>query len=154
MGMTYFKKITFQDYVLLVIALVVAVWGIHLSRAAVLSGELTSSVYDTGATSSINTIMWQGTLPTDTTVRFQIASSNCQNGATNAPTCNTGNWSYLGNDGSVSTYYTPFAPNVQVPLRASDHGSKRYFRYKLFMISDSDGVSTPTITNIIIGWSR
>ncbi len=37
--------------------------------------------------------------------RLQIASSNCSNGATNPPTCDTGTWNYVGHDGSASSYF-------------------------------------------------
>jgi len=53
-------------------------------------GSLTSSIFDTQAVqgAAINTIMWRGDLPTNTAVKFQIASSNCDNGSLNPPpTC-------------------------------------------------------------------
>lgn len=151
-------RIGVVSMLILSVALIAIIFGlaireVRIARAAVLSGELTSSVFDSAATSTIFTIMWQGTQPSGTTVKFHIASSNCLNGATNAPTCSTGNWSYLGPDGSVTTYYNPGAPNTQVKVRQTDH-NKRYFRYKVFLTSDSDGISTPTITKIILSWSR
>lgn len=60
------------------------------------SGNLYSSVFDTGVTGGValNTVLWQGSQPTGTSVLFQIGSSNCSNGATNPPTCTTGTWAY------------------------------------------------------------
>lgn len=141
-----------------VLFLFLLLWGgAKNTRAATaqITGELTSSVFDSGATSTIFTIMWQGTQPSGTTVKFQLASSNCLNGASNAPTCTTGigNWSYLGPDGSASTYYNPGAPDTQVRVRQSDH-NKRYFRYKIILISDTLGTVGPTVNNIILSWAK
>jgi len=43
------------------------------------SGDLSSSVFDTGVSGgvAINTVMWLGTQPAGTTVKFHIASSKC-----------------------------------------------------------------------------
>lgn len=52
-------------------------------------GDLYSSVFDTftASGSAINTIMWQGSKPTGSGVRFQVASANCTNGAGDYPIC-------------------------------------------------------------------
>src|SRR3972149_448220 len=80
------------------------------------SGWLISSTFDTGFSNGvkINAILWQGTLGggSPNYVRFQIASSNCTNGASNAPTCSSGGWgipvegggAFIGSDGTASTY--------------------------------------------------
>lgn len=123
--------------------------------AEALSAELTSSVFDTGVEggASLQTVMWQGSQPSDTSVKFRIASSNCSNGATNYPTCSTGTWSYLGSDGSATTYYTPTGPDSQVKLRRADHGNKRYFRYQVFLFSDSAQTTSPTVRDVIISYT-
>lgn len=57
-------------------------------------GRLTSSVFDTGSESGIqlNSILWQGSPATGSTVKFQIASSSCQNGRNNPPACDAQTW--------------------------------------------------------------
>lgn len=119
------------------------------------SADLTSSVFDTGVSAGVtlNSIMWQGNKPSGTNVKFQIASSNCSNGATNPPTCSTGSWSYLGPDGSGSTYYTPSDANVPVPINLAQHNNKRYFRYRIFMESDAGQSASPRVDDVIINWS-
>ncbi len=118
-------------------------------------GELISSTFDTqiAGGAAMNSILWRGTQPSNTLVRFQIASSNCSNGATNDPTCSTGTWSYIGTDGTVSTYYNPGASDTPVEINRSHHNNKRYFRYKAYLQSDDAQTVAPTVTDIIINWS-
>jgi len=110
-----------------------------------LSGELTSSVYDTLVTQgvAINSIMWQGTQPAGATVKFQVASSNNS----------IGPWSYLGADGTNVTYYTITGPDTPVKISRADHNNKRYMRYRVFLGATSVP-ATPIVTDIIMNWSR
>ncbi|MBN2197713.1 hypothetical protein JW698_00735 [Candidatus Wolfebacteria bacterium] len=110
-----------------------------------ITASLISSVFDTqriGGT-AINTIMWQGEQPTDTSVKFQIASSNSSDGP----------WLYLGPDGSDTTYYTSTGPNDSVQINLQYHNNHRYFRYKVFLVSDNGQNKTPRIDDIIINYS-
>lgn len=122
----------------------------------VASGTLISSTYETSYYSvegaALNSIMWQGTLGSLSAVKFQVASSNCSNGATNYPLCNSGNWSYLGSLGTASSYYSTAGPDVPVRLRLQDHNNKRYFRYKIFM-DIGEGGTSPTVQDVIMNWS-
>ncbi len=119
------------------------------------SGDLYSSVFDTGVSggAALNTVMWQGSQPTGTTVKFHVASSNCSNGATNPPTCNTGTWTYLGPDGSATTYYVPAGPNLPVMLNPAYHNNHRYVRYKAILLPDGGAASTPRVDDVILNWS-
>ncbi|MBI2036876.1 MAG: hypothetical protein HYT14_00770 [Candidatus Liptonbacteria bacterium] len=124
--------------------------------ATTADGLLWSSVYDTGQATGVapNSVLWQGTQPTDTSVRFQFSSSNCSNGKTNPPTCNdTGDWTYLGPDGTGATYYAPASPNLATMLNLANHNNKRYFRYKLRLNSNAAQTLTPTVDDVIINWS-
>jgi hypothetical protein len=113
-------------------------------RTVSTSGNLTSSIFDTGATNgvAINTIMWQGNKPSGTSVKFQIASSN-----------STSTWSYLGPDGSATTFYTPTADNMPVQINLAHHNNKRYFRYKVFLESNASQTLSPRVDDVIINWS-
>ena len=113
-------------------------------RAEMASGTLISSIFDTQATNgvAINTIIWQGNQPSGTSVKFQIASSN-----------STSTWSYLGPDGSDTTYYTPTDANMPVQINLAQHNNKRYFRYKIFLESDPDQTQSPRVDDVIINWS-
>ncbi len=61
--------------------------------AAAASGYLISSTFDTGFEDGVayNSIMWLGSLGIGTTsVTFQLATSNCSNGASDPPACTGG----------------------------------------------------------------
>ncbi len=109
------------------------------------SGSLVSSVFDTWAIggSAINTIMWQGTQLSGTSVKFQIASSNSA----------AGPWDYKGPDGSATTYYAPANTGISTQINLAYHNNQRYFRYKIFLYSDASGTNSPTVTDVIINWS-
>jgi len=109
------------------------------------SGSLVSSVFDTWAIggSAMNTIMWQGTQPSGTSVKFQIASSNSADGT----------WDYKGPGGSETTYYSPVDKGIPAQINLANHNNKRYFRYKIFLYSDASGTNSPTVTDVIINWS-
>lgn len=116
-------------------------------RNAPQTANLTSSIFDTGSTEPkgvvLNTIMWQGTLPSGTVVKFQIASSNSPSGP----------WTYLGSDGTANTYYQPSGPGTQVKIRGIDHNNIRYFRYKIFLETDTGQTVAPTVNDVIISYS-
>lgn len=119
------------------------------------TGSITSSTFDTSATNGAapNAILWTGTLPATSRVKFQFASSNCSAGQTNPPTCNTGTWSYIGPDGTASTFYEPSGPNVSLKLDLAHHNNKRYFKYKVVLNPTNDATQTPTVTDIILNWA-
>src|SRR3989344_4516548 len=128
------------------------------------SGWLISSTFDTGFSNGvkINAILWQGTLGggSPNYVRFQIASSNCTNGASNAPTCSSGGWgipvegdgAFIGSDGTASTYYSPSDANVSYVIPTDQHNNKRYFRYKVELYRNA-ALSSPEVEDVVINWS-
>ncbi len=109
------------------------------------SAWLESSVFDTWVVggSAINTIMWQGSQPSGTSVKFQIASSNSA----------TGTWDYKGPDGSITTFYAPTGPSIPAQINLAHHNNHRYFRYKIILYSNPDNTQSPTVTDVIINWS-
>jgi hypothetical protein len=111
-----------------------------------LTAELTSSIFDTGVSTgaAVNTIMWQGNQPTGTSVKFQIASD-----ATSTPA----SWNYKGPDGSNTTYYAPTDSGVPAQINSAYHNNHRYFRYKIFLVSDSGRTQSPRVDDVIINWS-
>ncbi|MDO8602169.1 MAG: hypothetical protein Q7R62_03565, partial [bacterium] len=108
-------------------------------------GTLVSAIFDTQVVggAGFNTIMWQGTQPTGTAVKFQIAASN------NA----SGPWNYFGPDGTASTYYQPAGPDVQTKFIRAVHDNNRYVRYQVTLESNIEKTYSPLVSNIIIGWS-
>ena len=109
------------------------------------TATLESSTFDTGVSSGaqLNSVLWQGSLPAGTAVRFQFAVSN----ATSGP------WTFSGSDGTSSSYYNPAAPNTSLKLDYGLYNNKRYFRYKTTMISNSSSTISPRIDDIIVNWS-
>lgn len=132
-----------------------------------IQATLTSSVFDTTAVATpagYNSIMWKGTLGAGATgkVRFQLAASNCANGATNAPTCSTGSWSYLGGVtcGALDWFDTT-GPDSPAEIKGAScltaWNNMRYFRYKIQICSNdctSAGTKTPTVDHVIVNWSQ
>ena len=109
------------------------------------TAELTSSLFDTQSAGgmAINTIMWQGSQPSGTEVKFQIASANSP----------IAEWFYKGPDGSNTTYYSPSRPNSQSQINLAHHNNFRYFRYKIFLYSNEAQTAGPQVDDVIINWS-
>ncbi len=115
---------------------------------------------------TLNSVMWQGSLPSGSGVEFQIASSNCANGATDAQ-CLVGSWGssncfttggtnscYIGPAGTSDNAdtYTATGPNIQMRTNGAHHGDKLYFRYKI-MLKRGNGNNTPNVADVILNWS-
>ncbi len=105
---------------------------------------LDSSIYDTGVASGsqINSVLWHGNLPNGTAVRFQFAASNSSDGP----------WSYVGTDGTSNTYYNT-GPDASLKLDYTLFNNARYFRYRIFLISDLAQRLSPRVDEVIINWS-
>ncbi len=120
-------------------------YKVKTSWAAVqLEANLISSTFDTGATSGValNTIMWQGSQPSGTNVKFQIASSN-----------STSTWNFKGPDGSGTTYYSPIGPGYPAQINLQYHNNVRYFRYKVFLYFNASQTAGPRMDDIILNYS-
>lgn len=117
--------------------------GLSLTLASTtISGDLTSLIYDSQVVggASLNSVLWQGTKPSGTVIKFQIATSNSSGGP----------WTYVGSDGTGSSYYTPTNSNISKKL--SGLYNSRYFRYKIFLSPDSG--NSPTVNDIHLNWSK
>jgi len=113
--------------------------------SSALTAELTSSIFDTDvSTAAINTVMWKGSLPTDTVVEFQIASDS-----TSTPAV----WNYRGPDGSNSARYQPTGSGTPAPINLAYHKNHRYFRYKIFLTSNPGRTESPRVDDVIINYS-
>jgi len=117
--------------------------SIYMTTATTTAATLASSILDTGVSggAGFNSLLWQGSLGTGGTVKFQIAFSNSSSGP----------WTYYGLT-STSDWYQP-NPNVSIALTTTGSASpqnKRYIRYKVNLSTSS---TSPTINDIIINWS-
>jgi len=134
-------------------------------RPTLATGTLASSVFDTGVTgrppfagAQLNSIIWRGDQPIGTSVGFQIATSNCPNGATDPgpngetspPYCtlNVGNWVYSEANASGGST----VPVNTVTSLAYYHRG-RYFTYRAILYSDETQTTGPRVDEVIINWS-
>lgn len=120
------------------------------------TGTLESATIDTGAPggAQLNSIMWRGSTVGNgscadpnagTEVKFQIAVSNNSSGP----------WNYAGPNPSNPTgsYYGPAPSGVPIPLHFAFHNNKRYFRYRVMLVSDPTITLSPKVDEIILNWS-
>ena len=111
-----------------------------------ISGNLTSSVFDSQATdgAAINSIMWKGTL-NNGEVKFQIASA----------ATSIGPWDYKGPGGTNNStdVYNPGDSGLSSKINLIYHNNQRYFRYKIFLYTDSGKTQSPKVEDVIINWS-
>lgn len=99
------------------------------------SGTIESSTFDPSNNVGYNYFTFTGSAPSGTTLQFQIAANNINSG-----------WSYVGPDGTASTYYTTGA---KIPLSLV---SNRYFRYKAYLTT-TNGQNTPKIDDVSVNYS-
>ncbi len=111
------------------------------------SGFLDSTTFDTGAASGsqpqLNSIIWHGSMPGGTAVKFQFATSNASSGP----------WTFVGSDGTTNSYYNTVAPSSSMILGYSAHPNARYLRYRATLVSDIAQTVSPRIDDVIINWS-
>jgi len=111
-------------------------------------GVLDSATFDTRSPSQLNSLVWRGTVPSGTSVNFQIAVSNSSNGP----------WNFVGPDGTGNTVYSG-SPGTPIPFQSCSLYSScyllfsnyRYFRYRVNLLSN--GLYTPTVTSVVVNWS-
>jgi len=106
-------------------------------------GILTSSVLDTGVVggAGFNSLLWQGSLNTGGSVKFQIAFSNSASGP----------WTYYGPT-STEDWYQP-NPNVSIAFPLAGSASPQNNRYLRYKVQLSTTGTSPRIDDIIINWS-
>lgn len=107
------------------------------------SGNLTSSTYDSGEFQvgpDYGKISWKADVPTGSTVKFRLATSDSKSGPWNDS-------NFVGPDGTndhPTDYYTTSGTTVW-----SGHDNHRYIRYKLYL----SGSSSPTLKNVTINYT-
>ncbi|MDO8536823.1 MAG: hypothetical protein Q7R94_01090 [bacterium] len=107
-------------------------------------GTLDSATYDTGvnAGAQLNSVLWLGTQPAGTFVRFQFATANASSGP----------WNFKGTDGTSNTYFTT-NPDISLNLDYSLFSNFRYFRYRVQLESNQAQTLSPSVEDIIVNWS-
>lgn len=121
-------------------------------------GFVESATIDTQSTpgGTLNSIIWNGSLPNNTCVDFQIATSSSTSGP----------WNYRGPGGLTDAYFgascaagftggTGCAPaNTPICIDPNLVANSRYLRYRVRMKTNQIQTETPQIEDIILNWSR
>ena len=116
---------------------------ITMTTATTTPAELVSSILDIGVSggAGFNSLLWQGSLDTGGSVKFQIAFSNSSSGP----------WTYYGPI-STSDWYEP-NPNVSISFPIAWEASPQNNRYICYKVQLSTTDTSPQINDIIINWS-
>ena len=112
------------------------------------SGNLISVIYDTqeGEGVTLTGIVWHGTMPSGTSVAFELCSSD-----STVPTDFTCTGPY------TSRTWKPAENWWQVTIPLSDlsfHNNRRYIRYKVYLYPDASRSQTPVVDDIIMKWAK
>lgn len=122
------------------------------SPGAVASGTIESAVFDTQLAdgAKLNNIVWRGSKPGNSCVKFQIAVANSE----------TGPWTYFGANSPVAAtstggYYGESCVGAGTPIEVNYNlGSFRYLRYKAFLLTNTGSTASPEVTDVILNWSK
>ncbi len=113
------------------------------------SGTLDSVTFDTGISggAQLNSFIWQGNTPSNSSVDFQFAVSNSS----------IGPWNFEGPDGTANTYFSG-TPGTPIDFVSTNSGyglfnGYRYFRYRVSLFSNSTFMYTPTVSQVTVNWS-
>lgn len=114
-------------------------------RATSTIGFVESETFDSGnaSGSQLYSFLWQGSLPINTSVKFQFAGSNSSSGP----------WNYQGPDGTSNTYYAP-SPAVSTILDYSLFNAMRFYRYKVTMASNQAQTLSPRVDDVFMQWAK
>jgi uncharacterized repeat protein (TIGR01451 family) len=100
-------------------------------------GHLVSSLKDSNpapdGSPAWSTISWNGTVPADTSLRFQVAAADFESGP----------FDFVGPDGTAGTYYTSSGASLD------QFDGKRYLRYQAQLSTVDPGV-TPELHDVTI----
>ena len=101
------------------------------------SGNLTSSIHDTGYSADFDKIYWCAATSSNTSVKLQIATNN-----------DTFTWDFKGPDGSLNTYYETSSTSIW-----SGHDGDCHIKYKAFLSTTDEG-KTPTVSKVGITYKE
>ncbi len=108
----------------------------HVYAGFTTSGDLVSSLKDAnpaaGNTANWGTFSWTATTPASTAVKFQAAASNNSSGP----------FSFVGPDGTASTFYTTSGGSL------AQFNGKRYLKYKALLTGISS--ASPTLSDVTV----
>ncbi|MEM2899185.1 MAG: kelch repeat-containing protein [Thermoplasmata archaeon] len=104
-----------------------------------MSGTFISSPHDCEGAADFDTIYWEETEPTSTSVKIQIRSAKTESGLEYK--------SFVGPDGTTTSYYS--TPQVGGESIWSGHDGDSWFQYKVYL-DTTDNTKTPVFHEISI----
>jgi hypothetical protein len=111
-------------------------WGISWKVGYHKQGYIISCEHDAGISPDYVRIEWNATLPSATTIKFQISTSD--DGIT---------WSdFAGPDGSNSTFYTTSGSEIW-----SGHDGRRYIKFIAYLETGDTSV-TPVLHDVTLSY--
>ena len=127
-------------------------------------GYLDSATFDTEVARGVryNSIFWDGLMPAGTGVSFQLATSDSPDG----PGGDWGGDDFWGPSGTDADSYNfnsgyskanldkEYGRYFKTPLGDPNHHyGKRYFRYRVWLFSNSNSTLSPRVDEVTINWS-
>lgn len=116
------------------------------------SGTFESSAFDVGYSAAFNRFSATITQPAQTTIQMQIATAAPVGGS-----CSAATYTFVGPNGSTSSYFTPSGSTISAQVPLGSYGSTyvnpaRCFKYKVWF-STSNTNSTPLFSDITLNYS-
>ncbi len=103
------------------------------------NGTYISAPYDTGSKSEFNSITWNGNVPAETSLKFQLRTSTSESGLKSKP--------FVGPNGKSSTYYINTAESLW-----TGHNGDRWVQVKVYL-NISIITTSPTVKEISIHYN-
>jgi hypothetical protein len=111
------------------------------------TGTMESTPLDVGYSTAFNSFVANSTRPSNTNVQFQFAGADPVSGS-----CNGATYSYVGPDGTASTYYTATGSALFLGTAGSYKNPARCFKYKSYL-SSTDYNTTPILQDVTVNYS-
>jgi len=115
------------------------------------TGTFQSAIYDPGFSAAYNSFVGSISQPSQTTLQMQVAVAPPV-----ANSCTNATFSYIGPDGTSSTYFTPVGASMSAAIPFGTYGAyqnpQRCFRYKLWFTT-SDSTQSPIFYDATLNYS-
>ncbi len=112
--------------------------GFKICTGFFASGSYTSSVKDGGPSAVWTSLAWTASMPSLTSVKFQIAASNSSFGP----------YDFVGPDGTADSFFTYFTPSG---ISLQQFNGMRYLQYRAFLAS-SNPSATPFLEDVTLNY--
>jgi len=111
------------------------------------SGYFESGPFNASTTVAFNRFASTLTLPTNTTIKYQVAGADAVSGS-----CSGATYNYLGPDLTSSTYFATSSAQVPLTTIGTYKNPAQCFKYKAFF-STTDTNTTPILNDVTVNYS-